>query len=118
MQPNDREEAVKSVEVEGIYRVSRHSTFMSFALLGIGKLFTRGFMSDIIFWGMFPAFWLVGSLHQDQRLKETMPAEFFEKTSLLPFMAVYEGKQKMDDIKKEFQPKAAAIALIAPFFFL
>ncbi len=66
---------------------------------------------------MFPAFWIVGSLHQDERLKMTMPASFFEQTSVLPFQAVYEGKQSMDDIKKEFNGKAAAIALIAPFFF-
>ena len=46
-----------------------------------------------------------------------MPAAFFEQTSLLPFQAVYEGQQSLEDVKKEFKGKDAAIALLSPMFF-
>ncbi|KAI8929113.1 hypothetical protein BC831DRAFT_444783 [Entophlyctis helioformis] len=106
------------INPQGIYRVSRHSTFMAFAFLGLGNLLTRGFLSDIIFWGTFPAFWVVGSIHQDERLKATFPAKYFEQTSLLPGQAMIEGKQTWKQALSEMNPKVAAVALLAPIFFL
>nr|KAJ3419709.1 hypothetical protein HK105_006600 [Polyrhizophydium stewartii] len=96
----------KDVEAKGIYRISRHATFMSFALL------------DIIFWGTFPIYWVVGSTMQDERLKLTYPASYFENTSLLPFHAVIKGKQSLKEALAEMSPKSAIIALLAPVFFL
>ncbi|KAL2915729.1 hypothetical protein HK105_204675 [Polyrhizophydium stewartii] len=108
----------KDVEAKGIYRISRHATFMSFALLGIGNVLTRGHLSDIIFWGTFPIYWVVGSTMQDERLKLTYPASYFENTSLLPFHAVIKGKQSLKEALAEMSPKSAIIALLAPVFFL
>eukprot|EP00842_Homolaphlyctis_polyrhiza_P000414 jgi/Hompol1/1373/HPOL_005583-RA len=106
------------VKVQGIYRVSRHATFMSFALLGVGNLLTRGHLSDVIFWGSFPVYWLVGSSLQDERLKLTYPKSFFEQTSLLPGQAIIEGKQSWKEAVSEMSPRAALLALLAPIFFL
>lgn len=81
---------------------------------------TRGFLSDIVFWSGFPVFTVIGCMHQDQRLKadKVLPPSFFHQTSLLPLQAVLEGKQDVEDVKKEFNAKAALIALLAPLFFL
>jgi uncharacterized membrane protein len=106
------------VEVKGIYRISRHALFLSFAFLGAGNLFLRGALSDILFWGSFPAFWTVGSMHQDSRLEKTLPKSFYEQTSLLPFQAVWEGRQDLKVALKEMDGRAVAIALISPIFFL
>jgi uncharacterized membrane protein len=81
-------------------------------------MLTRGYLSDIVFWGFFPAFWYVGSLHQDERLKLTLPSSFFESTSVIPFQAVVEGKQSLQDVRTEFNTKAGLVALVAPLFFI
>jgi len=52
------------------------------------------------------------------RLKLTMPKSFFNETSLWPFQAILEGRQSWNDTKKELNPKAAALAIVAPLFFL
>jgi uncharacterized membrane protein len=80
------EQQPKSVDTKGMVRVTRHGTFMGFALIGLGSAITSTHLVPIVFWLGFPAFWIVGSLHQDYRKKlENIPQEFFEKTSLLPF---------------------------------
>ena len=110
--------SVQEVQVQGIYRITRHAMFLSFAFLGLGNLFVRGCLSDIFFWSAFPAFWVVGSHHQDARMEKTMPKEFFEQTSLWPFQAVVEERQDLTKIKEEVNTKAIAIALMSPLFFL
>ena len=107
-----------AVNVQGIYRITRHALFFSFALLGVGKLFTHGALADVFFWGTFPAFWAYGSHHQDQRIQKTLPPEFFEQTSLWPFQAIYEKRQDWNKCKEELDKKAIAVALMAPIFFL
>ncbi len=42
------ETEAKEVEVKGINRVSRHATFMSFALLGLGNVLTRGHLAGTV----------------------------------------------------------------------
>ncbi|KAJ1334753.1 hypothetical protein BSLG_007908 [Batrachochytrium salamandrivorans] len=90
--PSSTKITEEDVKVQGIYRFSRHSMFMSFAFLG--------------------------STLQDERLKSTFPAAYFEQTSLLPGKAMIEGKQSVTAALSEMSPKATIIALIAPIFFL
>ncbi|KAH9276405.1 hypothetical protein BASA83_001098 [Batrachochytrium salamandrivorans] len=116
--PSSTKITEEDVKVQGIYRFSRHSMFMSFAFLGVGNLLTRGHLSDVIYWGSFPAYWIIGSTLQDERLKSTFPAAYFEQTSLLPGKAMIEGKQSVTAALSEMSPKATIIALIAPIFFL
>ena len=51
----------------------------------------------MVFWSAFPVFWIVGSLHQDYRkkLEGQLPNEFWQKTSLLPFKAIIEGRNSL-----------------------
>ena len=112
----DENDSKSEFKVDGIHRVTRHSLFLSFALLGCGNMLLLPALADVCFWAMFPTMWVVGSLHQDERLKRTLPKEFFLQTSFLPFGAVIEGRQRMSDIVKEFQPKPFMLALLALLF--
>ncbi|KAJ1514791.1 CAAX prenyl protease [Coelomomyces lativittatus] len=111
----------------GIHRITRHPTFFSFALLGLGQLFTRGLLPDVAFWAPFPIFWVIGSLHQDFRLKnESHPStgkprfskEYLDKTSLLPFGAVLKGKQDLREIIQEINVKHLAMAIFSWIWWL
>lgn len=103
-------------EPKGFERITRHGLFLSFALLGLGNVITRGHAGDILFWGSFPAFWLVGSAHQDVRKRKELPEEYFEKTSLLPFQAILEGRNSLTEAQKEMNGHITALVMLSPLF--
>lgn len=110
----------KVPEPKGLVRITRHGMFLSFAILAVGNLFTRGHLSDLLYWGWYPALWFFGSKHQDERMKASgeFPDSFFEETSLIPFQAIWEGKQDLKQAIKEMTPRAAVVGLLSPLFFL
>ncbi|RKP11978.1 hypothetical protein BJ684DRAFT_21448 [Piptocephalis cylindrospora] len=120
MDPNAGKAAGKEMDMEprGFNRITRHGTFMAFAFLGVGNVIARGFLGDVVFWSGFPIFWVIGSLHQDMRKKLTLPESFFDKTSLLPFKAILEGRNSGSKALEEMDKKALAIAVAAPLFLL
>eukprot|EP00245_Coleochaete_scutata_P005841 TRINITY_DN19734_c0_g1_i1.p1 TRINITY_DN19734_c0_g1~~TRINITY_DN19734_c0_g1_i1.p1 ORF type:complete len:230 (-),score=26.39 TRINITY_DN19734_c0_g1_i1:467-1156(-) len=106
------------VEPRGIYRITRHPMFMSFALLGLGNILTRGFAGDVVYWGAYPIFWVVGSAHQDYRQRQELPAALYEKTSLLPFAAIAEGRNSLEPISEELNKPTIATAVMSSIFWL
>ncbi|KAI9141660.1 hypothetical protein BKA69DRAFT_387045 [Paraphysoderma sedebokerense] len=116
--PTDKSK--KHIEPVGIQRISRHPLFLGFALLGVGNILTRGALVDIAYWTGFPALWYVGSIHQDMRYKEEglIPSEYFNKTSVLPFEAVVEGKQDLNTAWKEMRKDNIAVALWSAVWWL
>jgi len=114
--PSPNSAAAKQTETPepvGVSRITRHATFLSFAMFGFSKLLARTHTADLLFWGGFPAFYLIGGWHQDWRKKitGTLPHEYFEKTSLLPFKAILEGRNRMDLALQEMDPKVTVMAL-------
>eukprot|EP00128_Syssomonas_multiformis_P009022 Colp12_sorted_trinity150504_noHs@2744 len=107
------------VAVKGIHRVTRHGMFMSFALWGLGRALAVGSAPALVFYGGFPIFWIIGSMHQDLRLKQTLPTSFFEQTSLLPFKAISEGRNILPPYS-ELNEKAlgASLLMLVPLVFL
>ncbi|RUS13182.1 hypothetical protein BC937DRAFT_86199, partial [Endogone sp. FLAS-F59071] len=105
-----------AAEPRGIQRVTRHALFLSFALLGLGQIMTRGHLGDIIYWGGYPAFFLVGAAHQDSRQKKVIPASFYDKTSLLPFEAIITGRNSWKEARKEMNWQAAGMAVVGALF--
>jgi uncharacterized membrane protein len=67
---------------------------------------------------MFPAMFVIGSTHQDERLQKTMPKEFYQQTSLWPFQAIYEGRNDLKKAWEEMNKKAIIVALVSPLFFI
>eukprot|EP00026_Physarum_polycephalum_P015520 Phypoly_transcript_16223.p1 GENE.Phypoly_transcript_16223~~Phypoly_transcript_16223.p1 ORF type:complete len:253 (+),score=23.23 Phypoly_transcript_16223:75-761(+) len=101
-------------EPVGITRITRHGMFLSFSLIACAQLISRRtHTSDLLFWGGFPAFFLIGGWHQDYRKKVTgeLPNEFYEKTSLLPFKAIVEGRNSLDLAIKEIDWTASGVGL-------
>lgn len=73
---------------KGVLRVTRHPLMMAFALFGLAHLVPNGFATDVVFFGGFTVFSLIGAWHQDQR-KLALDAggyrAFHAATPFLPF---------------------------------
>ena len=55
---------------------------------------------------------LIGSLHQDQRLRHWLPSEYFENSSWMPFGAMLSGKQSLIKAMDEIGYKTLAVSII------
>ncbi|MDX1497545.1 MAG: NnrU family protein [Salinisphaeraceae bacterium] len=82
----------------GLIRITRHPLFMGFALWGLGHCLILGYTNDLLFFGGFAAFAVIGAAHQDSRKRrqdgERLGALYAE-TSLLPFGAIFAGRNKL-----------------------
>lgn len=81
----------------GILKVTRHPTFVAFALFGFAHMLMNGWVGDIFFFGSFPALGILGGIHQDRRkireLGETY-RKFLADTSFFPGAALSSGRQQ------------------------
>lgn len=72
----------------GVQRITRHPLFMGIVLWALMHLLVNGYASDVVFFGGFAVFGLLGSWHQDHRQK-ALPdgayAKFCEQSPFLPF---------------------------------
>ena len=72
----------------GVQRITRHPLFMGIVLWALMHLLVNGLASDVVFFGGFVLFGLLGSWHQDHRQK-ALPdgayAKFCEQSPFLPF---------------------------------
>ena len=76
-------------EVKGLFRITRHPLFMGLAIYGLAHLLAANVnAAELVFFGGFVAFSLLGCWHQDQRKLVTMGdsyRSFYEQTPFLPF---------------------------------
>jgi uncharacterized membrane protein len=82
----------------GVTRLTRHPLFMGLALWGLGHALVNGFLSDVVFFAGFPLFALIGGAHQDARKQTEQRArldQFYGETSMLPFVAVASGRNRL-----------------------
>ncbi len=93
----------------GAHLVSRHCLFMGFALWALMHLLVNGYASDVVFFGGFVVFSVVGSWHQDRRKLasgDAIFAEFYAKTPFIPFT----GAETLRGIR-EFSKLAIALGI-------
>ena len=86
-------------EVVGIQRVTRHPTFMAFAIFGFAHLLVNTAAIDRVFFGGMLLFPLIGCAHQDWRKRQSADEKirrFFAETSLLPFAAIASGRNRFE----------------------
>jgi uncharacterized membrane protein len=87
-----------ATRARGVNRITRHPLFAAIGLWGFAHLLVNGYLSDVVFFGGFLVFALVGAAHQDARKRvteaETLTA-FFTETSLLPFGAIIAGRNRL-----------------------
>lgn len=81
----------------GLTRITRHPLFMGLALWGLSHALLYGFLSDVIFFGGFFVFALIGGAHQDVRLRKTEKhlVAFYQETSFWPFAAILSGRGRL-----------------------
>ena len=94
---------------KGAHLISRHCLFMGFALWALMHLLVNGYATDVVFFGGFVVFSIVGSWHQDRRKLasgDTVFAEFYATTPFLPFT----GKHTWRGLK-EFSKAAIAVGI-------
>jgi uncharacterized membrane protein len=82
----------------GLTRITRHPLFVGLGLWGIAHTLVNGFLSDVVFFGGFPIFSLIGGLHQDSRRRAedgTRLRAFYDETSVVPFGAILGGRNRL-----------------------
>ncbi len=83
--------------VRGIQKVTRHPSFIAFALFGFAHMLMNGWAGDVLFFGCFPALGILGGLHQDSRKFREIGEpyrRFVAETSFFPGLALFEGRQR------------------------
>ena len=87
----------------GVQRITRHPIFMGVVLWALMHLLVNGFASDVVFFGGFVLFGLLGSWDQDHRQK-ALPdgayAKFCEQSPFLPFTGggIFKGLREIGAI--------------------
>ncbi|MFQ5478290.1 MAG: NnrU family protein [Candidatus Binatia bacterium] len=98
IQPSPTSFGGSKIEARGVLRITRHPLFMAMGLWGLSHCIVNSFASDVVFFGGFAVFAVVGCAHQDTRKRDRDNAElegFFEQTSFLPLGAILGGRQRL-----------------------
>lgn len=85
-------------EAKGIVRITRHPVNVAFALFGLSHVMTNRTPADWLFYLGFFLFGFLGSAHQDRKKIKQRGEKFnafIETTSIIPFLAILSGKQKL-----------------------
>ncbi len=80
----------------GVLKLTRHPSFVAFALFGFAHMLMNGFLGDAIFFGSFAALGILGGWHQDARKLATLGdsyRRFVDETSFFPALALIRGAQ-------------------------
>jgi len=97
--------------VDGVYRLTRHPTFMAIAIFGALHCIPNSSAADVAFFGGGALFALVGAWHQDRRkLALGVPGfrEFHAATPFLPFT----GPETLRGLR-ELSPVVVAVGFLA-----
>jgi uncharacterized membrane protein len=100
----------------GILSVTRHPMNMAFACFGLAHVVTNGFLGDVFFFGQFAVLGLVGAFHQDARLARDRGEpfrEFMASTSVLPFVAILQGRNRVAADRRTLVMLLIALAVFA-----
>jgi len=79
----------------GILKVTRHPSFIAFAVFSFGHILMNGWTGDVFFFGAFAVLGIAGGIHQDRRKLRELGApyrEFVAATSFFPGAALMNGR--------------------------
>ncbi len=85
-------------EARGLMKLTRHPLFMAMAMWGGAHAAMNGYPPDVVFFGGFFAYGVLGAAHQDYRkrlVEADRFADFYRQTSLLPLGAVVTGRTRL-----------------------
>lgn len=108
----NKEQRQKFVSFGGILRITRHPTFWMIALLSASQILRQQRYSDIYYFLPMIIEALLGSIHQDQRLRKWYPSQYFDKSSWFPYIAILTGKQSLNKTINEIGYKLITLSII------
>lgn len=118
-QPSATGMAAAEKRARGLSRITRHPLLTGFALWGIAHALRLGTLPDVIFFGGFAAYGLAGAVHQDARhRRESELDAFYRETSLLPFVAIAQGRTRLAASELPWLGAAIGIAASAVLYWL
>jgi uncharacterized membrane protein len=100
----------------GILSTTRHPMNMAFAAFGLTHVAANGFLGDVFFFGQFAVLGLVGAFHQDARLARDRGERyrnFMATTSVLPFAAILQGRNRVAADRRSLTMLLIALAVFA-----
>lgn len=103
----------------GMIRVTRHPVMWSFLIWALAHILARGDLKSLLFFGTFAVVAGVGTLLMDMRKAKSLGdnwARFAAVTSNLPFLAILQGRNRLDLKEIGFRNPAIGLALFALFF--
>lgn len=89
--PSPATVGMRSVLHRPIHDITRHPLFMGIGIWGLFHLVPNGYASDVAFFAGFPLFAVIGSWHQDLRLKKTRGERYRRFLSGTPFFPLTGG---------------------------
>lgn len=113
--------SMKSAEdadaIVGLERVTRYPFLWIFGLCTIGNAMSTIYWTERVMFTFPTVFAYLGSVHQDSRFKRGMGGSLSQQkeqqTSLLPFVALFEGRQSWDGLRKETKDLNAVLGISA-----
>jgi uncharacterized membrane protein len=104
----------------GMIRVTRHPIMWGIMLWAAAHVLARGDLKGLIFFGGFLALAIVGTLLMDARKKQTNPdwPRFAAVTSHVPFVAIAQGRNRLDWREIGWKRPLIGLAAFAAFFLL
>jgi len=103
----------------GIIRVTRHPIMWSFMLWAAAHILARGELKALVFFGTFLVLGALGSILMDRRKEQALGADwqrFAKATSYFPFLAIAQGRNRLDLKEIGWRNPAIGLALYALFF--
>jgi uncharacterized membrane protein len=103
-------------EPRGIQRVTRHPMLMSFAIWGLVHVLGNGDTAALVFFGAFLLTAAAGMPSIDAKLARRHPAEwpaFAAKTSIIPFAAIAQGRNRLVLSEIGWMPPVVGVILWA-----
>ncbi|MGH8530749.1 MAG: NnrU family protein [Nevskiales bacterium] len=105
----------------GLTRITRHPAFMALGLWGLSHTLLNSFATDLLFFGGFFVFAVIGCWHQDQRkraLQKDQLSAFFAETSFWPFAAILADRNRLVWSELPVWGFAAGLAAAAAAYWL
>lgn len=105
----------------GIIRVTRHPIMWGFMLWAAAHILARGELKALVFFGTFLVLGALGSILMDRRKEQALGADwqrFAKATSYFPFLAIAQGRNRLDLKEIGWRNPLIGLALYALFFWL
>jgi uncharacterized membrane protein len=103
----------------GMIRVTRHPVMWSFLIWALAHVLARGDLRALVFFGTFAVVAGLGTLLMDMRKAKSLGdnwARFAAVTSNVPFLAILQGRNRLDIKEIGFRNPAIGLALFAAFY--